>query len=309
MFTPPPSKTETQDAFTSESSSFPNATFASRPLQRVPSVGCIEWETGNEKAYEAVHAGVCAVLVIQQGHLDIEPGTDRALSVDGGNWTLLMHRRQDIALEIAPNSRGILLLSSPRGLAAYYATPAETPPVLTCMGCQMQRNRIAESGSAHGRIAALAGLLLGAKAHSFADRANQAIYVQELLATVLQQPAFAKLPEKCDADKSQCDIEIIERIAAYLEENFADAHSLVDLAKMHGINDFKLKKVFKHRYGTTVFAYLRRMRMEQARRLLRDGNTTVLDIACQVGYANPSHFSRAFRSEFGQNPRHFIGRG
>jgi AraC family transcriptional regulator len=42
--------------------------------------------------------------------------------------------------------------------------------------------------------------------------------------------------------------------------------------------------------------------MDAARRLLRETKKSVITIAIEVGYSNPSHFARLFRKETGLTP-------
>jgi AraC-like DNA-binding protein len=42
--------------------------------------------------------------------------------------------------------------------------------------------------------------------------------------------------------------------------------------------------------------------MERARQLLEERKFNVTEVACTVGYANPSHFASAFKRKFGVNP-------
>jgi AraC family transcriptional regulator len=42
--------------------------------------------------------------------------------------------------------------------------------------------------------------------------------------------------------------------------------------------------------------------MNEARRLLRETKMGIVDVALEVGYANPSHFARLFRRETGLSP-------
>ncbi|ETT74504.1 AraC family transcriptional regulator [Paenibacillus sp. FSL R7-277] len=78
--------------------------------------------------------------------------------------------------------------------------------------------------------------------------------------------------------------------------------SLLQLSRMVGLNDYKLKVGFKEMYGNTIFGYLREKRMEQALKLLQAGKSNVIEVSCAVGYSNPSHFAEAFRKKFGVNP-------
>ncbi|CAG7610643.1 HTH-type transcriptional activator RhaR [Paenibacillus solanacearum] len=85
-----------------------------------------------------------------------------------------------------------------------------------------------------------------------------------------------------------------------------DPPTLLQLSRMIGLNDFKLKQGFKEMFGTTVFAFLREIRLEKAYRLLQQGDMNVTETSLAVGYSNPSHFSEAFRSKYGINPGVFV---
>jgi AraC family transcriptional regulator len=45
--------------------------------------------------------------------------------------------------------------------------------------------------------------------------------------------------------------------------------------------------------------------MEEARRLLRETKMNVVDVALEVGYADPSHFAQLFRRETGLSPSEY----
>jgi AraC family transcriptional activator of pyochelin receptor len=90
-----------------------------------------------------------------------------------------------------------------------------------------------------------------------------------------------------------------------LEMEFADPPSLLTLAHRVGLNDFKLKRGFRDVYQTTVFGYVRMLRMERARAMLETGDMNVSEVASSTGYACFSHFSAAFRKRFGLAPRDF----
>jgi AraC family transcriptional regulator len=54
--------------------------------------------------------------------------------------------------------------------------------------------------------------------------------------------------------------------------------------------------------GVSPSRYHISLRMNEARRLLRETKKSVADVAVEVGYANPSHFARLFRRETGLSP-------
>lgn len=79
--------------------------------------------------------------------------------------------------------------------------------------------------------------------------------------------------------------------------------TLLDLAHQIGLNDRKLKQGFRQVFGTTVFGYLHRYRMQQAQRLLLMPSATIASVAQSVGYRNPEAFSVAFRRTFEIGPK------
>lgn len=88
---------------------------------------------------------------------------------------------------------------------------------------------------------------------------------------------------------------------AYLDDHLDAPPTLIELARLAGINDFKLKRDFKRAYGTTVFGYIRQRLMERAAEHLQQG-LSVSNAACNAGYACPRCFADAFRRHFGVLP-------
>ncbi|MCC3156194.1 AraC family transcriptional regulator [Hymenobacter sp. 15J16-1T3B] len=91
-------------------------------------------------------------------------------------------------------------------------------------------------------------------------------------------------------------------IRHYLDEHYANPPSLLELARLFGTNDFKLKKGFRQLFGTTVFGYVAERRLTVAQQLLSLTDQPVQEIAESVGFANPAHFATAFRKKFGVAP-------
>ncbi|MEM9141534.1 MAG: AraC family transcriptional regulator, partial [Bacteroidota bacterium] len=86
-----------------------------------------------------------------------------------------------------------------------------------------------------------------------------------------------------------------------------DPLSLSDLAKRVSTNECTLKKEFKNIFGTTVFGYLRHLKMEKAKNLLLYQNMPVNEISHIIGYKNPQHFTTAFKKQFGVAPSQMKG--
>ena len=87
----------------------------------------------------------------------------------------------------------------------------------------------------------------------------------------------------------------------YLIQDLTTPPTIADLSKFSGINQLKLKRDFKQMFGQTIYGYYLSRRMQAARDLLQTQSVT--ETAMILGYSNVSHFSTAFRKEFGLLPR------
>lgn len=88
---------------------------------------------------------------------------------------------------------------------------------------------------------------------------------------------------------------------AYLDAHLDDPPTLVALARVAGVNDFKLKRAFRECFGTTVFGYVRQRRMERAATHLAEG-LSVGSAAQLAGYECPRCFADAYRRHFAVLP-------
>jgi AraC-like DNA-binding protein len=101
------------------------------------------------------------------------------------------------------------------------------------------------------------------------------------------------------------DVERLLQARRILDVEFADPPSLTELSHRIGMNDFKLKRGFRQVFGTTVFGYVRRLRMDKARAMLESGSFSVTEAALMSGYSCLGYFSAAFKRRFGILPRDF----
>jgi len=102
--------------------------------------------------------------------------------------------------------------------------------------------------------------------------------------------------------KKGTDKEKIIAVRDIINERLSSPPNLSEIAKMVGLNEYKLKKGFKETFGNTVFGYLAEQRLHLAQQYLRDTEKTAAEIAFELGYATPQHFNNAFKGKFGITP-------
>ncbi len=95
------------------------------------------------------------------------------------------------------------------------------------------------------------------------------------------------------------------RLAAtlqYLEDNFAEPLRLPDVARQAGFSVPAFSRVFRQATGTSFLAYLRGIRVEHAKMLLRTTSLSTAQIAIACGFQSPHHLIRSFRKVTNQTP-------
>lgn len=90
-----------------------------------------------------------------------------------------------------------------------------------------------------------------------------------------------------------------------LSSRMIDPPTLAELSDLIGLNLTKLKKGFKLVFGKTAYSCFLEDRLERAHTLLSRGSMNVSQVAWEVGYINVSHFSAAFRKQYGLSPKIF----
>ena len=89
----------------------------------------------------------------------------------------------------------------------------------------------------------------------------------------------------------------------YMRSNLAEPPSFPELARVVGLSEYQLKRGFKAMFGETVFGFLAGHRLERAQMLLLEREKSVSEIAYELGYSSPQHFSTAFKKKFGVSPK------
>ena len=97
----------------------------------------------------------------------------------------------------------------------------------------------------------------------------------------------------------------LRRITDWMAQHVADNLNLDQLAAQVGLSKFHFDRLFKRAVGLSPSRYQINLRMNEARRLLRETKKSVVDVALDVGYTNPSHFAKLFRRENGLTPSEY----
>ena len=87
-----------------------------------------------------------------------------------------------------------------------------------------------------------------------------------------------------------------------MREHVTDEFDLQQLATLAGLSKFQIHRLFKRAVGEAPSRYHMSLRIHEAKRLLRESSKSILDVAMDGGYTNPSHFAQIFLRETGLSP-------
>jgi AraC family transcriptional regulator len=99
----------------------------------------------------------------------------------------------------------------------------------------------------------------------------------------------------------------LRRVTDAMADGIGREFSLEALAAEAGLSSFHFSRVFKQSTGFSPSEYFIRMRMAEARRLLRETDRGIIEIGLDIGYSSPSHFAKVFRKAVGVTPSEYRG--
>lgn len=94
-----------------------------------------------------------------------------------------------------------------------------------------------------------------------------------------------------------------EDTKALLQDRFREPLRLDDIARALHVSPYHLSRLFKAQTGVPVHRYLNRLRLRHALEGIAERNVDLTRLALDLGFSSHSHFTAAFRKEFGITPR------
>lgn len=171
-------------------------------------------------------------------------------------------------------------------------------------GALFDRAGQAVSTQVHALVNELAARL------SAASNADE-IWVEQRVLAVLSQMQDAT-PGRCSppgrSRPARDERERVLRVQEHLNGTADRAVSLAELAALVGWSPWHLVRVFRRHTGVSPYRYHLRLRLRAAYRTVSREREDLTRLALRTGFCSHSHFTAAFRREFGAPPRELRGR-
>jgi AraC-like DNA-binding protein len=102
------------------------------------------------------------------------------------------------------------------------------------------------------------------------------------------------------------DDELINNVIRHLRDNLSGSLTLSELAKKVGYGKTALCTRFKAVTGQTIFHFLTQLRVEEAKRMIRNnGSITTSAISDALGFSDPAYFCNVFKRVTGMSPKEY----
>ena len=98
---------------------------------------------------------------------------------------------------------------------------------------------------------------------------------------------------------------VVSRVKAYIDENYAKDISLDEVSRMVDISPYYFSKLFKQEVGENFIEYVTEARISHAKRLLEDSRYSIKEVCVMSGYSDPNYFSRIFKKYEGMTPSEY----
>ena len=98
---------------------------------------------------------------------------------------------------------------------------------------------------------------------------------------------------------------IVRAMIGYIESCLPGTITLSDLSAVFFMSEGHLGRLFRQEMGMSVMAYVKKVRVETAARMLRESGEPVSTIASRVGVGDANYFCRMFRSVTGCSPTEY----
>lgn len=99
--------------------------------------------------------------------------------------------------------------------------------------------------------------------------------------------------------------QIVSRTLQYIADHVYDKLSVETVAKETGVSTSHLTALFQRQLAISPGEYIRRVKLEESKCLIREGRLNFSQIAAKLNYSTIHHFSRQFKDNFGISPSEY----
>ena len=129
--------------------------------------------------------------------------------------------------------------------------------------------------------------------------------INEALAAVTERLDKATPEEETDEQREHSGSFLVRQATAYIENHYAEKLTLQEVADACYVSQWHLSKLLNKHTDGNFYDVLNAVRIQAAKRLLRDPSLKIGEIGEMVGYADTAHFARVFKKIVGMSANEY----
>ncbi len=106
-------------------------------------------------------------------------------------------------------------------------------------------------------------------------------------------------------NENSSEISLQKSVSDFILENLENEISANDLASHLNMSLRQLQRHFKLEFNTTITDFTRKIKLEEAAKMLVSTEMNIAEIAYSTGFSDPAYFSRVFKKHYNQTPKEF----
>lgn len=101
------------------------------------------------------------------------------------------------------------------------------------------------------------------------------------------------------------ELKKVEELGNYIKDHISADLSIKNLCRQSGLNPNKLQNGFQYLFAASINEYIIDVRLDHAKKLLKNKEYNVIDVVASVGLESSSYFSKIFKKKYGITPKKF----
>lgn len=132
------------------------------------------------------------------------------------------------------------------------------------------------------------------------------IHLEQMLIYMIRKDSGAKPLSKLSTSVRERSYEdMLKRVLAFLNDNVSSNITFEDVCRFTSLSKTKLKVLFKEKSGMSVMEYYKKLKIEEAKKMIREGEHNFTQIADMLGYTSIHYFSRHFKKATDMTPSQY----
>lgn len=102
---------------------------------------------------------------------------------------------------------------------------------------------------------------------------------------------------------------LFQKCISYIHDHYKESLNLETVANIIHLNPSYFSSIFKKEIGLSFSSYLNKVRIDHSKLLLKDTDSSIVEIALEVGFEDQSYFSKVFKNLTNMTPKQYRQNG